>query len=147
MQRPEQWSLLRTKTDETVDDDDWAGTPSTPSAAICAPMPSCVGQHGRPYTGIEVFALGVDASGVPQARSTMTVDLTLIEIVSRDLPGLSGTVAAAVAIVDSAVSEDVPLQRVVYFPLNGASLFTIRVTGDTNDAVDNLQIWWRAVSR
>jgi hypothetical protein len=77
----------------------------------------------------------------------MTVDLTLIEVVSRDLPGLAGTVAAAVAIVDSAVSEDVPLQRVVYFPLNGASLFTIRVTGDANDQVDNLQVWWRAVSR
>lgn len=77
----------------------------------------------------------------------MTLDLQLIEVVRRDLPGLGGSVGDDVAILDSAVVEDVPLQRVVYFPINGSERFTIRATGDANDAVDNLQIWWRAVSR
>lgn len=147
MQRPEQWSLLRTKEDETADDTDWVGTNATPDASICAEFPSCSGQHGRAFTGVEVFMLGTTAARAPQARSSMTLDLQLIEVVRRDLPGLGGSVGDDVAILDSAVVEDVPLQRVVYFPINGSERFTIRATGDANDAVDNLQIWWRAVSR
>lgn len=152
MQRPEQWSLLRTKTDETTDDPDWAGLNDSPTepvggAAILAEVPSCVGQRGRPYTGVEVFVLGVTDARVPQDRSSMTVDLQIVEVVSRALPGLGGTVGDAVAVIDSALVEDVLLNRVVYFPINGASQFTIRITGDASDAVDNLQVWWRAVSR
>lgn len=147
MMRPEQWSLLRTKLDETADDTDWVGTNVAPDASISASMPSCSSQIARPYTGIEVFCLGVDSARAPQARSTMTVDMTLIEVVTRAATLLGGGAADAVAVVDSAVEDDVPLQRVVYFPINGTNRFTIRITGDTNDAVDGIEIWWRAVAR
>jgi hypothetical protein len=152
MQRPEQWTLLRTKTDETTDDPDWAGLNDSPTepvggAAILAEMPSCSNQHGRPYTGVEVFVLGVTDARVPQDRTGMTVDLQLVEVISRALPGLGGAIGDAAAVVDSSAVADVLLNRVVYFPINGASQFTIRITSDTNDAADNLQVWWRAVSR
>lgn len=147
MMRAEQWSLLRTKTDETVDDTDWVGTNAAPDVAICAQMPSCSSQIARPYTGVEVYVMATDASRVPVNRATMTVDLTLIEVVEREAPLLGGTTGDADAVLDSAVELAVPPQRVVYFPINGTPQFTVRVTNDANAVGTQLQVWWRAVAR
>jgi len=147
----EQWRYLRTKTDETADDPDWVATNDIEAGGIDyvdidARMPEGAGASGRPYTGIEVVVVGVDASRAVQDRASMTIDIQLVERFSRESEQLGGAIGLESVLCDSAVTEDVPLQRKVYFPLNGASSFTIRLLGDVGDAVDNLEVWWRAVS-
>jgi len=145
---PEEWTLLRVKLDELVDDPDWSATNVVPPPVICAAMASCANQGGRPFTGIEVFTQGIaDADRAVQARSTMTTSMTLVEIVSRSVPARGGTLLDVPAVVDSAVVLSVPPQRVVYFPINGTARFTIRISAAANDAVDRLEIWWRSTSR
>lgn len=148
----EKWRLLRIKTDETVDDTDYVGTNTLPDTraypdGICANVPSGAGYEGRSYTGIEVIVQGATAARVPEARATMTVDLELIEIIPRNLPGLTGhATGLAPLIVTSAVLQDITLQTKVYINFNGG-LFTIRITDDQADAVTDFEIWWRAASR
>lgn len=149
----EQWRLLRIKSDETADDTDYVGTNTEPTAGvwptgICATLPSGAGYEGRPYTGIEVCVLGTaDTTRAPQNGSTMTVDMTLIEVVERTGPALGGAVGLAAMIMQTAAVEDVPLQTKTYWPLNGSNRFTIRIDEDLGDVVDNLEVWWRAVAR
>lgn len=148
----EQWKLLRTKADETTDDPDWVATndPEAGSidfADVDARMPEGAGSDGRAYTGIEVVVVGVDSTRAVQDRASMTVDLQVVESFARTSEQLGGAIGLEAVLCDTAVVEDVPLQRKVYFPVNGSTSFTVRVTGDTGDAVDGLEIWWRAVSR
>lgn len=151
----EQWRLLRTKTDETADDPDWVATNDREAGSIDfedvnATMPEGAGANGRPYTGIEVVVVGVDASRAVQDRASMTVDLQLVLEFPRTSEQLGGAAGLEAVLCDQTVVEDVPLQRLTYFPINGAasfSSFTIRISGDVGDAVDGLEVWWRAVSR
>lgn len=147
----DRWQLLRTKTDETTDDDDWAGTNTAPSAGILASFGPHETSEGRPITGIEVVVLAVTAARVPVNRATGTVDLQFTEVFPRDVAELGGTPGDADAVVDcsSASTTAVPLNRKVYFELNGARQWTIRVTNDASlpGTTDRLEIWWRGVSR
>jgi hypothetical protein len=143
------WKLLRTKTDETVDDTDWVGTNAPPSESICGDFDHFPGGGGPAYTGIECIVVGTTALRVPVARSTDTVDLTLVEVIRRDVLGNGGTDGDAPLVLDSAIEEDVPLLTKVYFPLAGSEQFTIRITGDTtfDGTVTQCEVWWRPVSR
>lgn len=140
----EQWKLLRTKADETVDDTDWVGTNVAPASAICGQFPEGAGYEGRAYTGIEVVVLGVTDAGVPQARGTMTFDMTLIEVIER---GVRAGVALDPIVCVSQSVAGIAVQAKTYWPLNGARRFSMFIANDTNDAVDNLEIWWRPVCR
>lgn len=150
-----EWRLLRTKTDEAVADPDWAGTNATPTepvggAAITVGFASLVEHHGPAVTGVEVIVLGVDASRVPVAKGANVCDLSFVEVIVRTKPGNGGTAGDAVLVADcsSASTTAVPLNRKVYFDLNGGELFTIRITGNTGIAgVDRLQVWYRGVVR
>jgi hypothetical protein len=143
------WKLLRTKTDETVDDTDWAGTNTPPDDSICGSFEQVTGAGMPAYTGFEVIVIGVTASRVPVARSTDTVALTLVEVIQRDIVGNGGTAGDAPLVLDTASIASVPLLTKVYFPLGGSEQFTIRVTGDAtfDGTVDRAEIWWRPVCR
>lgn len=149
--RYEQWQMLRSKADETADDPDWVATNDGEAGSIDYVdidgfMPPGQGYGGRPYTGIEIVLLGVDAARAVQDRGSMTMDVQLIEFFDRDREMLGGAPGLEGSFVETEVEEDVPLHAKVYFPFNGGN-FTIRLTGDTNDNVDNVEVWWRAVSR
>jgi hypothetical protein len=143
------WRLLRTKTDETADDTEYAALNDDPADAICADFPSHDGHRGHPYTGIEVVVIGITSAGVPVDRATQTVDLHFVEVFPRDRVGVGGTAGHAVAVVDSSTASttSVPLNRKVYYELNGAEKFTVLITNDANEAVDSFQIWWKPVTR
>lgn len=150
-----EWKRIRTKTDEATADPDWVGTNVTPvepvgSASITIALPDLVHMHGAPVTGVECFVIGVDANRAPVARSTNTCDLAFVEVVNRTRSALGGTAGDAVALIDcsSSATTNVPLQRKVYFELNGAELFTIRISNNTGiTGVDRLEVWIRGVSR
>lgn len=139
-----QWQLLRSKTDETVDDTDWAGTNATPTAGTTASFPRHDGQSGKPLTGVEVFVVGRDSAGALVNRSTMTVDLQLIEVATV----YSATGQSSTIVLDSSAASTtaVPLNRPCYFEMNGGT-FALRVTNDANEAVDSFDVYWKAVSR
>lgn len=148
------WRLLRTKTDETADDPDWAGLNDSPTepvggATILVPMPPSVGANGLPLTGVEAVILATTAARVPVDRAAGTVDVQLVEVINRDDSAVGGTDGDAVLVVDSAVQAAVPLNRPVYLELNGATLWTVRITNDAALPVGTtqLQVWWRAVYR
>jgi hypothetical protein len=133
----DEWTLLRTKTDETTPDADYVGTNETPADLDVMPLgPS---REVR-YSGIEVIVLGVDASRVPVDRSTNTCDVTLIHVIAR--PGADDPLLS-----DPASVADVPLQRPTYFPTAGGE-FGIRISNNAAIAgVAALEVWWRPVSR
>lgn len=148
--RIDQWRLLRTKADETTGDTNWAGQNDVPDESICASLQSGHTVRGMPVTGIEVVVVAITAATrVPVDRASGTVDLSLVEVIPRDVLALGGTPGDDELVCDTATVAGVALNRKVYFELNGAHLFTIRVTNGaalpagTND----LQIWWRGVSR
>lgn len=147
------WRLLRTKTDEGTDDPDWAGLNDSPTepvggADILEPMPPHVGANGMPLSGVEVVVLGTDANRVPVDRGAGTIGIQIVEVISRDDPAVGGTDGDAVLVVDSAVQAAVPLNRPTFFELNGATLWTVRLSTDAGFAgIDRLQVWWRAVYR
>lgn len=134
------WRVLRVKTDETVDDTDWAGTNTAPAANICGTFPQHDGHKGKPYTGIEAIVYGRTTAGALVNRSTMTVDMQFVEV--YELAGVTYVADCSVASTTA-----VPLNRKVYFELNGAELFTIRLTNDANEAVDEFVIHWKPVTR
>ena len=133
-----EWKELRVKTDETVDDTDWAGTNAAPDSSIRGQFPRHDGHSGKPYTGIECIVYG-RAAGVLVNRSNMTVDMALVA--TYDVAGVT-----YVADTSSAATTAVPLNRLTYFDFNGGD-FTIRLTNDANEAVDEFVIHWRAVTR
>lgn len=145
------WQYLRIKADETADDSFDAGTNTAPGASISASFPAQDGHDGIPYTGIECVVIGIDANGDPIARSTMTVDLQFVEQFTARIDDAShprdGEDVSRVVDCSSASTTAVPLNRKVYFELNGAERFSVRVTNDANEAVDAFEVWWRAVAR
>lgn len=150
--RETEWFLLRTKTDETTDDPNWAGLNDNPTepvgdADITTWAPS-VDQNGNPVTAIEVVVLGVTSARVPVDRASGTIDVQLVEVIPRDDTNLGGTVGDAVLVVDSAAVTGVPLNRPVLFEINGARQWTVRLTNDASldAAVDRLQVWARYAS-
>lgn len=149
--RTSEWQLLRTKTDETTDDPDWAGLNNEPvepvgSANIVASAWPWFGSHDFALTGVEVVVLATDANRLPIDRASGTVDLTLVEVSARvyDDPSISEDPL----VMDTAVSAAVPLNRKVYFALNGGR-WTLRITNDAALPVGTtqLEVWWRPVSR
>ena len=149
-----EWRLLRTKTDETADDPNWAGENDVPTepvgnADIVVPMPASVGANGLPLAGVEVVVLGTTAARVPVDRGSGTVDIQLVEVISRENPQFGGTSGDDELVVDSLAVTAVPLNRPVYFELSGARGWTVRLTNDVALAgtVTQLQVWWRAVYR
>lgn len=143
---------MRTKTDETTDDPDWAGLNDSPTepvggAAILVGAPSMMGE-GNPMTTVMVVVLGTTAARVPVDRASGTVDLQIVEVVPRDEPLTGGTVGDAVLVVDSAAVTAVPLNRPVLFELNGARQWTVRITNDAALAgtVTQFEVWYRECS-
>lgn len=149
---PESWRLLRTKSNPTVDDTDFVGTNTAISGNTTTfSMPEGLGASGRPYTGVEVVVVAVDASRVVQARSTATVQLELLEAVDRSSPHYGGSPGDAAVNIDEdeTLTATCRLQRRVYFPVNGGRTLAVRITNDASlpGGTSALQIWWRAVSR
>jgi len=141
------FQLLRVKTNPTVVDDDWVGTNVVPDASICTRMQSkAVGD--MPMTGIEFYVIGTDAAGAPIARAASAFDATLIEVTPRNV-GVNSDPAWAVAVVESQTQTSLQPQEVYFFELNGASLFTIRISNNAtvDAAINRLQIWWKPVVR
>lgn len=138
------WQVLRDKTDETVDDTDWAGTNTAPADSICAIFEPIAGGGLAPYTGVEVAVIGLDGSNVAVNRSTMTVDIAIVEVAEA----VSSTGATTSYVIDSssASTTAVPLNRPCYFEMNGGK-FTVRLTNDANEAVDTWRVIWRPVTR
>jgi len=146
----EQWRLLRTKADETTDDPDWVATNDPEAGSIDfvtedAEIPPGPSSDGRPFTGVEVVCVGVTSGRAVQDPATMTLDLQLVEYFTRPV-GVGGAEGLEPVLFQTPVVEDVPLNRKTYWPMNGGQ-FTIRITGDANDAVDNIEVWYRAISR
>lgn len=151
-ERRADWRLMRTKTDETTDDPNWAGLNDVPTepvggAAIVVGSPTMMGE-GNPMTTVMVVVLGVTAARVPVDRASGTVDLQVVEVIDRANPNTGGTVGDAELVVDSAAVTGVPLNRPVLFELNGARQWTVRITNDASldAAVDRLQVWYRECS-
>lgn len=139
------WNLLREKTDEDTPDTDWVGTPSLPAESICGSF-NPLSSH-LPLTGVEVVVVGTDdtAARTVVARASSVFDMTLVEVMRRDNSPVQTRLNVAVA---SEVEVGCALQDVYYFPINGSSLFTIRISNQTIDAaIQRLEIWWRAVTR
>src|SRR5687767_12344198 len=102
------WQLLRTKTDETTEDDDWAVDGNLPPLAICGQFEASPGHGLPPYTGIDVRVLGFSA-GAQVARGANVCTLDCIEV---------DTVAGVnyVGDVNEDATTDVPLGERCYFP-------------------------------
>lgn len=151
-ERQAEWTLLRTKTDETVDDPDWAGLNDVPTepvggADITVAAPTMMGE-GNPITTVAIVVLGTTAARVPVDRASGTVDLQLVEVIPRTDSILGGTAGDAELVVDSAAITGVPLNRVVLADLNGARQWTVRITNDAALAgtVTQFQVWYRYCS-
>jgi hypothetical protein len=141
------WRLHKIKTDETADDTDYVGTMVAPAENICSKVGAILGNNPHPVTGIEIILLGATSAGVLQVPATMTVDLQVVGVFSRDLPSRGGTPGYADAPFAMQTEDDLGLGEVIYFPLNGAERFHVRIFADANDAVDNIEVWWRPVYR
>lgn len=136
----DEWTLLRTKADETTPDADYVGTNTTP--ADVATMPLAPSREVR-YSGIEVVVLGVDASRVPVDRSTNTCDVGIIHVINRSTP----TETLDPLLSDPTPVADVPLQRPTYFATAGGA-FGIRISNNAGIAgVAALEVWYRPVTR
>lgn len=144
-ERNEVWKLLRTKTDETVDDTDFAGT----NASI-ADIDGNVGfyrTNGVPITKIYLCILATDGNRVVQNRGAATVDIQLVMSFSRANPNTSGAAGLGAGIIDSVVTT-VPLNRRIDVDLAGAEAFTVRITNDAAlpGGATQLEVWWREAS-
>lgn len=139
--------LHRVKSDETADDTDYIATATAPDAEDCSSVGAITGYNKHPVTGIEILVIGVTDAGVPQATSAMTIDLQVVGAFTRSNPATGGTKGRADGVFRLQTEDDLNLHDVLYYPLNGAERFFVRVLGDTGDDVDNLEIWWRPVSR
>lgn len=149
-ERTHRWRLLRTKTDETADDPDWAGTNTSPTepiggADILVPATEEDPESHVSMTAVEIVVLAVTAARVPVNRGTGTVDVQIVQVIPRDRPQLGGTPGDAVLVVDSAAVAAVPLNRPVTFALNGSQQWTVRLTNDATlpGATDRLEVWYR----
>lgn len=144
------WQLLRTKTDPTVDDD-FFGVATLPDEAICGSFSQDNGHSGIPWTGVEVVVLAMTAGRVQVANASLagTVDLRLIEVVSRDTLITDPSLADGPVAVCTDVTVSVPLQEKAYFPLNGSTRFTIDVSNDASlpGGTNRIELWWRPVAR
>ncbi len=143
------WKLLRTKDDPTVDDT-FTGVGTLPSSDALGSFSQDNGHSGIPWTGVEVVALAMtsDRELVANASLAATIDMRLIEVITRDsLVTDPAAVDGPVAVCTE--STNVPLQEKAYFPVNGASRFTIEVSNDDSlpGGTDILELWWRPVAR
>lgn len=137
-----EWTLLRTKTDETVDDTDFAGSNTAPAAADVDPVQFLRGS-GVAVGKIYICILAVDASRAVQNRGAATVDVQVVTTFRRDQPRLGGASGLSDAVIDS-VTQTVPLNRRIDIDLAGADMFTIRIFNDvTLPAATDLEVWWR----
>lgn len=145
------WKLLRTKTDPLVDDVfDVATVNTTGLAAASRPAAANTSTGGPATTGVMVALVPIVSTSnrAQVARGAGVADMTLVVQVQRDNPASGGAAGVAAALLDSVVELAVPLCRMVYFPLNGATQFTIRVTNDVNYPGGSaaLEVWWREVT-
>lgn len=101
--------ILRTKTDEAVDDPDWAGTNTAPTepvggASICFGVPSYRGGQVGALRSVWVMVVCRTAAGALLNRGSCTFDMTPTECFSRDgeTKGRGVAAVAAPAVVDQA---------------------------------------------
>jgi hypothetical protein len=144
------WHCLRTKADETTDDPDWVATndPTAGSidyADVSATVPSNAGGGQWPYTHIEFIIFGVDSARAIQDPATMTITVQLVVEIPRDIPSLGGAAGLEPGLADATALTGVELNKLARFPFSGGT-FTLQITSDANDAVDNLEVWFHAVA-
>lgn len=143
-----EWQYLRTKADETTDDPDWIATNDPEAGSIdftSADYTTPPNDGVQTFTDIEFVIWGTDANRAIQDPAAMTLTVELVQSISRTSVARGGAEGLEAGLADSAAITGVELSKLYRIPCNGGT-WTIRITSDAGDAVDNLEVWFHLVT-